>query len=232
MTPPFWPALTFFSRAVSLLGFLGFFVVHQGYCCVGRLQCRFFCSALRSAALLAFFFPNFAIFALVSDPLRNFSFYSWASLLVLPSLLRLPILLSLSPMVTSLGGFSCSPPSLVIPVFLCLEIFLSVAAVLCLLLPPPARGDVGSCCSSLVCLFSLSWNTCGFSAQCHAVGGPSGVPLLADSGWLLYSCGCGFAWGWGLSCACTASPSAASPSGFCPLTEWVGMSVSSLLVYS
>ena len=52
--------------------------------------------ALRSAALLAFFFPNFAIFALVSDHLRNFCFYSWASLLVLPSLLRLPILLSLS----------------------------------------------------------------------------------------------------------------------------------------
>ena len=91
------------------------------------------------------FFPNFAIFALVSDHLRNFSFYSWASLLVLPFLLRLPILLSLSPKVTCLGGFSCSPPSLVVPVFLCLEIFLSVAAVLCLLLPPPARGDVGSC---------------------------------------------------------------------------------------
>ena len=64
--------------------------------------------------------------------------------MVLPFLLRLPILLSLSPKVTSLGGFSCSPPSLVVPVFLCLEIFLSVAAVLCLL-PPPAGGDVGSC---------------------------------------------------------------------------------------
>ena len=35
-----------------------------------------------------------------------------------------------------------------------------------------------------------------------------------------------------LFCACAASPSAASPSGFCPLPEWVGMSVSSLLVYS
>ena len=35
-----------------------------------------------------------------------------------------------------------------------------------------------------------------------------------------------------LFCACAASPSAASPSGFCPLTEWVGLSVSSLLVYS
>ena len=54
-----------------------------------------------------------------------------------------------------------------------------------------------------------------------------------------------FAWGWGLSCnscpvpplvflfcACAASPSAASSSEFCPLTEWVSMSVSSLLVYS
>ena len=63
------------------------------------------------------FFPNFAIFALLSGHLRNFSFYSWASLLVLPFLLCLPILLSLSPKVTSLGGFSCSPPSLVVPVF-------------------------------------------------------------------------------------------------------------------
>ena len=35
-----------------------------------------------------------------------------------------------------------------------------------------------------------------------------------------------------LFCACAASPSAASPSGFCPLTGWVGMSVSSVLVYS
>ena len=80
--------------------------------------------ALRSAALLAFFFLNFTIFALVSDHLRNFCFYSWASLLVLPSLLRLPILLSLSPLVTSLGGKGCSPPSLVVPVvFTLLEFF-------------------------------------------------------------------------------------------------------------
>ena len=75
-----------------------------------------------------------------------------------------------------------------------------------------------------MCLFSLSWYTCGFSAQCHAAGGPSGVPLLADSGWLLYSCGCGSHGVGGclvtvglfppcfLFCAC-----AASPSGFCPL---------------
>ena len=127
-----------------------------------------------------------------------------------------------------------------IHVFLCLEIFLSVAAVLCLLLPPPARGDVDYCCASLVCLFSLSWNTCGFSAQCLAAGGPSGVPLRADSGWLLSSCSCG-SLGVGGGCLVTVGlfppcflfcACAASPSGFCPLTEWVGMSVSSLLVYS
>ena len=58
-----------------------------------------------------------------------------------------------------------------------------------------------------MCLFSLSWNTCGFSAPCLAAGGLSEVPLLADSGWLLYSCGDGFAWGWGLSCySCPVSP--------------------------
>ena len=58
-----------------------------------------------------------------------------------------------------------------------------------------------------MCLFSLSWNTCGFSAPCHAAGGPSGIPLLADSGWLLCSCSDGFAWGWGLSCnSCPVPP--------------------------
>ena len=36
-----------------------------------------------------------------------------------------------------------------------------------------------------------------FSAPCHAAGCPSGVPHLADSGRLPYSCGDGFAWGWG-----------------------------------
>ena len=73
---------------------------------------------LAQCGFIGGFFPNFAIFGLVSDHLRNFSFYSWASLLVLLFfLLRLPILLSLSPKVTSLVGFSCSPPSLVVPVF-------------------------------------------------------------------------------------------------------------------
>ena len=64
--------------------------------------------------------------------------------MVLPFLLRLSILLSLSPpKVASLGCVSCRPPSLVVPVFV-FGIFLSVAAVLCLS-SPPAGGGVGSC---------------------------------------------------------------------------------------
>ena len=109
------------------VGFLGFFGVLQSYSCVGvdrhGVTAPILLLALRSAALLEFFFPNFAIFALVSDHLRNFCFYSWASLLVLPSLLCLPILLSLSPLVTSLRGLGCSPPSLVVPVIFALGEF-------------------------------------------------------------------------------------------------------------
>ena len=52
--------------------------------------------------------------------------------------------LSPSPLVTSLGGQGCSPPSLVAPVVFALGEFISVAAVL-YLLPPPARGVVSSC---------------------------------------------------------------------------------------
>ena len=96
------------------IGFLGFFGVRQ--------RCDSSAS-LAQCGFVGVFFPNFAIFALVSDHLRNFSFYSWASLLVLPFLLCLPILLFLSPRVTSLGGFSCRPPSLVVPVFCFWRIF-------------------------------------------------------------------------------------------------------------
>ena len=99
-TPPFLPTITFSSRAVPLLGFLGFFGVRQSYSCVDvDHQDDYSADSSASLAQCGFvggFFPNFAIFALVSDHLRNFSFSSWASLLVLPFLLRLPILLSLS----------------------------------------------------------------------------------------------------------------------------------------
>ena len=120
VTPLFWP--TVFLTCGPFIGFLGFFGVPQGYSCVGvdrqdDYSARFFCSALRSAALVAVFSRISRFSQLVSDHLRNFSFYSWASLLVLPFLLCLPVLLSLSPKVTNLGGFSCRPPSLVAPVF-------------------------------------------------------------------------------------------------------------------
>ena len=51
---------------------------------------------------------------------------------MLPFLLRLTILLSLSPKAAGPWCFSCRPPSLVVPVFV-FGVFLSVAAVLCLL---------------------------------------------------------------------------------------------------
>ena len=101
-------------------------------------------------------------------------------------------------------------------------------------------------------LLSLFWCACSaislghlqFSAVCHAAGDPSGVPRLADSGWLTSYCGGGFAWGWEFlatdpvtplwfSTLCQrSSPSAASPSGFCALTGCVSLSDSRLLVYS
>ena len=120
-TPTFLAYPHIFLTCGPFIGFLGFFGVRQSYSCVGIDRHDDY-SADSSASLaqcgfVGGFFPNFA---LVSDHLRNFCFYSWASLLVLPSLLRLPILLSLSPLVTSLWGMGCSPPSLVIPVVFCL----------------------------------------------------------------------------------------------------------------
>ena len=119
--PPFLPALTLFLTCGPFIGFLGFFGICQGYSCVGvDRQDDYSADSSASLAQCGFiggFFPNFAIFALVSDHLRNFSFYSWASLLVLLFLLRLPIFLSLSPRVSILGVFSCRPPSLMVPVF-------------------------------------------------------------------------------------------------------------------
>ena len=100
VTPPFWPALTFFSRAVPLLGFsasLAFVRATVAWPSIARMiTAPILLLCLAQCGFVGGFFRNFAIFALVSDHLRNFSFYSWASLLVLPSLLRLPILLSLS----------------------------------------------------------------------------------------------------------------------------------------
>ena len=62
------------------IGFLGFFGVRQGYSCVGAdRQDDYSANSSASLAQCGYgggFFPNFAIFALVWDHLRNFSFYS------------------------------------------------------------------------------------------------------------------------------------------------------------
>ena len=65
--------------------------------------------------------------------------------------------------------------------------------------------DVVPCWRPLYLCLSFFWCDCSaiflghlrFSAMCHAAGYPSGVPHLADSGWLPSSCSGGFAWGWG-----------------------------------
>ena len=72
----------------------------------------------------------------------------------------------------------------------------SVAAELCIL---------SSCWGWGRLLLSLFWCDCSafflghlrFSAMYHAAGYPSGVPHLADSGWLTSSCSGALAWGLG-----------------------------------
>ena len=142
------------------IGFLGFFHVGQGYSCVGVDRHDDYSAdsstSLAQCGFVSGFLPNFVIFALVSDHLRNFCFSSWDSLWQVHDFLcqlRLPIHLSLSPLMSSLGGQRCSPPSLVASVVFALGAFLSVAEVLYLLFPPPATGVVSSCCASLVCFF-------------------------------------------------------------------------------
>ena len=159
-TPYFLAYPHVFLTCGPFIGFLGFFGVRQSYSCVGVDRHGDYSADSSSLAQCGFvggFFPIYAIFALVSDHLRNFCFYSWASLSVLPSLLRLPILLSLSPLVTSLGGQGCSPPSLVVPVVFALGEFISVAAVLCLL-PPPA-GVMSALADPPWCVCSASLGT-------------------------------------------------------------------------
>ena len=73
-----------FLTCGPFIGFLGFFGVRQSYSCVGVDRHDDY-SADSSASLaqcgfVSCFFPNFVIFALVSEYLRNFCFYSWASL--------------------------------------------------------------------------------------------------------------------------------------------------------
>ena len=72
MTPYFWPTLT----CGSFIGFLGFFHVGQGYSCVVVDHHDDYSAdsspSLAQCGFVGGFLPNFAIFALVSDHLRNF----------------------------------------------------------------------------------------------------------------------------------------------------------------
>ena len=82
--PPYFLAYPHvFLTCGPFIGFLGFFYVGQGYSCIGVDRHDDY-SADSSASLaqcgfVGGFLPNFAIFTLVSDHLRNFCFSSWDS---------------------------------------------------------------------------------------------------------------------------------------------------------
>ena len=73
-----------FLTCGPFIGFLGFFHVGQGYSCVGVDRHDDYSAdsstSLAQCGFVGGFLPNFAIFALVSDNLRIFCFYSWDSL--------------------------------------------------------------------------------------------------------------------------------------------------------
>ena len=102
------------------IGFVGFFPVSQGYSCVGVDRHDDYSddssTSLAQCGFVGGFLPNFAIFALVSVHLGKFGLSSLASIgnsNAFLCQLSLPIHLYLSPLVSSFGGQSCSPPSLV-----------------------------------------------------------------------------------------------------------------------
>ena len=73
-----------FLTCGPFIGFLGFFGVGQSYSCVGVDRHDDYSAdssvSLAQCGFVGGFIPNFTMFALVSDPLRNFCFYSWDSL--------------------------------------------------------------------------------------------------------------------------------------------------------
>ena len=83
-TPYFLAYPHVFLSCGPFIGFLGFFGVGQSYSCVGVDRHDDYSAdssaSLEQCGFVGGFIPNFAIFALVSDHLRNFCFYSWDSL--------------------------------------------------------------------------------------------------------------------------------------------------------
>ena len=132
VTPPLLPTLTVYSREVPLLGF--------------RLMWRLSGLLLRSAAVMAVFFPSFAIFALIWGLLFFLGIVAFIPRLHFWCCLFCSVCLfssSLSPTVASLVCFSCRPPSLVIPVYVFGVSFCGGGAVSSS--SPPAGCGVGSC---------------------------------------------------------------------------------------
>ena len=155
-TPYFLAYPHVFLTCGPFIGFLGFFGVGQNYSCVGVDRHDDY-SADSSASLaqcgfVGGFIPNFSIFALVSDHLTNFCFYSWDSLLVLPSLLRLPILLSLSLLWWLALGVTAAAHLLWWPLLCCLRgiSFCSSSAV------SSSSYSCSGCCQLLLSLLGVS----------------------------------------------------------------------------
>ena len=127
------------------IGFLGFFGVVRATVALASIATTITAPilllALRSAALLAVLFRISRFSRKFRIIFGIFCFYSWASLLVLPSLLRLPILLSLSLLWWLALGVTAAAHLLWWPLLCCL------------------RG-ISFCSSSAVSSFSYSCYGC------------------------------------------------------------------------
>ena len=116
-----------FFTCGPFIGFVGFFPVSQGYSCVCVDRHDDYSADSSTSLAQCGFLTNFAIFALVSVHLGKFGLSSLASIgnsIAFLCQLSLPIHLYLSPLVSSLGGQGCSPPSLVASVLFALGVLL------------------------------------------------------------------------------------------------------------
>ena len=134
----------------SLYWVLGLCGVRLGYCCVCNGRCDDYgadsSTSLAQCCSCGGFFPSFAIFALVWGLLFFFGILAFIPRLHFWCCLFCSVCLfssSLSPTVASLVCFSCRPPSLVVPVYVCGVSFCGGGAVSSS--SPPAGCGVGSC---------------------------------------------------------------------------------------
>ena len=180
-----------FTLVRSLYWVLGLCGVSLGCCCVGA-ACTDDYRAGSSASLAQCcrcggFFPQFRdFFGLVGDFcsfLGIFASIPWLRLWC--SLFCSVCLFSayLYPTVASLVYFSCRPPSLVVPVCVCVGFLSFCGGGAVSSSSPPAGCGVGSFVEPLlVWLLCLFLGHLWFSAACPAAGYPSRVPHLSGSG--------------------------------------------------